>query len=125
MVRRVIQAQLGLVQMDDRDYYGNKRLELAGQLIAILFEDLFKRFNSELQKISFFSAKNSIFEMNYLHLSEDAQPMAFFNRTGKTIENFRFKSHQFSNLLIGLNTVPFENHDDWNILKTPLVFEIP
>ena len=50
MVRRVIQAQLGLVTMDDRDYYGNKRLELAGQLIAILFEDLFKRFNTEVSR---------------------------------------------------------------------------
>ena len=50
MVRRVIQAQLGLVNMDDRDYYGNKRLELAGQLIAILFEDLFKRFNTEVSE---------------------------------------------------------------------------
>lgn len=50
MVRRVIQAQLGLVNMDDRDYYGNKRLELAGQLIAILFEDLFKRFNTEVRR---------------------------------------------------------------------------
>lgn len=49
MVRRVIQAQLGLVNTDDRDYYGNKRLELAGQLIAILFEDLFKRFNTEVR----------------------------------------------------------------------------
>ncbi|CAF2560444.1 unnamed protein product [Rotaria sp. Silwood2] len=52
MVRRVIQAQLCLVNIDDRDYYGNKRLELAGQLIALLFEDLFKRFNTELQKIA-------------------------------------------------------------------------
>jgi DNA-directed RNA polymerase III subunit RPC2 len=52
MVRRVIQAQLGLVNMDDRDYYGNKRLELAGQLIAILFEDLFKRFNTEVRFLS-------------------------------------------------------------------------
>ena len=33
-----------------QDYYGNKRLELAGNLIAILFEDLFKRFNDELKK---------------------------------------------------------------------------
>ena len=29
-------------QVDDKDYYGNKRLELAGQLLALLFEDCFK-----------------------------------------------------------------------------------
>ncbi len=50
MVRRVIVAQ-GKKQTDDRDYYGNKRLELAGQLLALLFEDLFKKFNSELKRI--------------------------------------------------------------------------
>lgn len=48
MVRRTILAKLGMINVDDRDYYGNKRLELAGQLISLLFEDLFKRFNSEV-----------------------------------------------------------------------------
>ncbi|XP_045196931.1 DNA-directed RNA polymerase III subunit RPC2-like isoform X2 [Mercenaria mercenaria] len=52
MVRRVIQAQCGMVKADDRDYYGNKRLELAGSLISLLFEDLFKKFNAELKKIA-------------------------------------------------------------------------
>ena len=32
MVRRVILAQDDMVRVDDRDYYGNKRLELAGQV---------------------------------------------------------------------------------------------
>lgn len=32
------------------DYYGNKRLELAGGLLALLFEDLFKRLNAELKR---------------------------------------------------------------------------
>ena len=48
MLRRIILAKMGKISVDDRDYYGNKRLELAGQLISLLFEDLFKRFNSEV-----------------------------------------------------------------------------
>jgi len=30
-----------------QDYVGNKRLELSGQLISLLFEDLFKTMNSQ------------------------------------------------------------------------------
>ncbi|KAI0986607.1 hypothetical protein GJ496_007640 [Pomphorhynchus laevis] len=60
MLRRVILAEKGKVKPVDRDYYGNKKLELSGELISILFEDLFKRFNSELQKtVSKLGAKSS------------------------------------------------------------------
>ncbi|XP_054160707.1 DNA-directed RNA polymerase III subunit RPC2-like [Oppia nitens] len=52
MVKRLICALNNPSFIDDRDYYGNKRLELAGSLIAILFEDLLKRFNSELRAIA-------------------------------------------------------------------------
>lgn len=52
MIRRVIDTQFEPTLIDDRDYYGNKRLELAGQLVGLLFEDLFKRFNFELKKIA-------------------------------------------------------------------------
>lgn len=50
MLRRVGVAMLDPREVDDVDYYGNKRLELAGQLLALLFEDLFKRLNAELRK---------------------------------------------------------------------------
>lgn len=50
MVRRVLMCMQDPSMVDDRDYVGNKRLELAGQLLALLFEDNFKRFNSELKK---------------------------------------------------------------------------
>jgi DNA-directed RNA polymerase III subunit RPC2 len=49
MVKRLIKAINDPSFIDDRDYYGNKRLELAGSLIALLFEDLLKRFNAELR----------------------------------------------------------------------------
>jgi DNA-directed RNA polymerase III subunit RPC2 len=50
MIRRVIEAINDPSKLDDKDYYGNKRLELAGQLVSLLFEDLFKRFQFDLQK---------------------------------------------------------------------------
>ncbi|KAF9579226.1 DNA-directed RNA polymerase III core subunit ret1, partial [Lunasporangiospora selenospora] len=49
MARRVVMAMLRGDLVDDRDYVGNKRLELAGQLLSLLFEDLFKKFNSDLK----------------------------------------------------------------------------
>ncbi|TKR68343.1 hypothetical protein L596_024337 [Steinernema carpocapsae] len=52
MTRRLMQAEMGDCECDDRDFYGNKRLELAGSLLALLFEDIFKRFNSELKRIA-------------------------------------------------------------------------
>mmetsp|Transcript_89509 Transcript_89509/g.186995 ORF Transcript_89509/g.186995 Transcript_89509/m.186995 type:complete len:1198 (-) Transcript_89509:105-3698(-) len=50
MIRRFIAAMYDESLIDDRDYYGNKRLELSGQLISVLFEDQFKNMNTELQK---------------------------------------------------------------------------
>ncbi|RAL61620.1 hypothetical protein DID88_009657 [Monilinia fructigena] len=49
MVRRVLMAMVNPKLVDDRDYVGNKRLELAGQLLSLLFEDLFKKFNTDLK----------------------------------------------------------------------------
>lgn len=49
MARRVVMAMHNPKMVDDRDYVGNKRLELAGQLMSLLFEDLFKKFNSDFK----------------------------------------------------------------------------
>ncbi|KAJ6969516.1 LOW QUALITY PROTEIN: DNA-directed RNA polymerase III subunit 2 isoform X1 [Populus alba x Populus x berolinensis] len=50
MLRRMMEALLNKDAMDDKDYVGNKRLELSGQLISLLFEDLFKTMITEVQK---------------------------------------------------------------------------
>ncbi|XP_059153930.1 DNA-directed RNA polymerase III subunit RPC2-like [Physella acuta] len=52
MVRRIVLTQAGKIKLDDSDYYGNKRLELAGQLLSLLFEDLFKLYNLDLKKVA-------------------------------------------------------------------------
>jgi len=49
IVRRVLLVSMGRESLDDKDYYGNKRLETAGNLLSLLFEDLFKRFSNDLK----------------------------------------------------------------------------
>ncbi|KFA61168.1 hypothetical protein S40285_02206 [Stachybotrys chlorohalonatus IBT 40285] len=60
MTRRVLMAAHNPKLVDDRDFVGNKRLELAGQLLSLLFEDLFKRFAVEVKTtIDKFLKKNN------------------------------------------------------------------
>lgn len=49
MVRRILMAVHNPELVDDRDFVGNKRLELAGQLLSLLFEDLLKGFIGQLK----------------------------------------------------------------------------
>ncbi|KAI4869105.1 beta and beta-prime subunits of DNA dependent RNA-polymerase [Hypoxylon rubiginosum] len=60
MVRRVLMAHHNHKLVDDRDFVGNKRLELAGQLLSLLFEDLFKNFMNNLK----FNIENSLKKQN-------------------------------------------------------------
>ena len=49
MVHRLLLASLGRRELDDRDHYGNKRLDLAGPLLAFLFRGLFKNLIKEMR----------------------------------------------------------------------------
>ena len=51
MVNRLLTGALGRSTEDDRDYYGKKRLEMAGTLLGGLFRQLFKQFVDEMTKI--------------------------------------------------------------------------
>lgn len=49
MVNRLLQVYLGRKEEDDRDHFGNKRLMLAGPLLAFLFKMLFTKLCKELR----------------------------------------------------------------------------
>lgn len=49
MVHRLLMTALGRRECDDRDHYGNKRLDLAGPLLAFLFRGLFRNMTKELR----------------------------------------------------------------------------
>eukprot|EP01006_Ploeotia_vitrea_P028160 TRINITY_DN60886_c0_g1_i1.p1 TRINITY_DN60886_c0_g1~~TRINITY_DN60886_c0_g1_i1.p1 ORF type:complete len:963 (-),score=105.38 TRINITY_DN60886_c0_g1_i1:651-3455(-) len=50
MVHKLLRVALGRRGEDDRDFYGNKRLDLAGPLLALQFRMHFKQMIQELQK---------------------------------------------------------------------------
>lgn len=47
MMHRLLMAALGRRDCDDRDHYGNKRLDLAGPLLSFLFRGLFRNLLKE------------------------------------------------------------------------------
>lgn len=49
MVHRLLSGAMGRRPLDDRDHYGNKRLDLAGPLLADLFRKLFSRLTKEVK----------------------------------------------------------------------------
>uniref|UniRef100_A0A914LMU4 DNA-directed RNA polymerase subunit beta n=3 Tax=Meloidogyne incognita group TaxID=654580 RepID=A0A914LMU4_MELIC len=52
MVHRLLLAALGRRELDDRDHMGNKRLELAGPLLAFLFRALFRNLLKEVRLVA-------------------------------------------------------------------------
>eukprot|EP01136_Pigoraptor_vietnamica_P036391 Opistho-1_new@102902 len=50
MAHRLLLAALGRREFDDRDHYGNKRMDLAGPLMAGLFRVLFKKLTKDLKQ---------------------------------------------------------------------------
>ena len=50
MVHRLLQCALGRREVDDRDHFGKKRLDLAGPLLAGLFRMLFSKLTKDVYK---------------------------------------------------------------------------
>jgi len=51
MANKLVKASIGIIEQDDRDYYGKKRLDMAGSLLSTHFRQLFKQLNDVMQKI--------------------------------------------------------------------------
>jgi len=50
MTNRLIQAALGRTTEDDRDYYGKKRLDMAGALLSMIFRAQFRQVIKDMEK---------------------------------------------------------------------------
>lgn len=51
MVNRLIQGQLGRTNEDDRDYYGKKRMDMAGAMLSGLFRQEFRKCVDDMKKL--------------------------------------------------------------------------
>jgi len=108
MVRRLLEGVVNPNSVDDKDYYGNKRLELAGQLISLLFEDLFKKFNSDLKKICDMNlVKDPNFDI-YSQIRGDAITHGLFNSlsTGNwNVKRFKMQRSGITQVLTRLSYI--------------------
>ncbi|XP_011690080.1 PREDICTED: DNA-directed RNA polymerase III subunit RPC2-like [Wasmannia auropunctata] len=110
MIRRVINAQSDRSLIDDKDYYGNKRLELAGSLLALMFEDVFKRFNYEMKNVAnknIPKVKAAAFDISK-HMRHDiiTNGLAFAISSGNwTIKRFRMERHGVTQVLSRLSYI--------------------
>jgi len=112
MLRRMISAQDDPSFMDDMDYYGNKRLELAGQLLSLMFEDLFKKLCAELKRaatheLSKTSARKEPFDITRA-IREDILTGGFVNAisTGNwTVKRFKMERSGVTQVLSRLSFI--------------------
>ncbi|KAK0174498.1 hypothetical protein PV327_010260 [Microctonus hyperodae] len=110
MIRRVMRAQNDPKLIDDRDYYGNKRLELAGSLLSLMFEDVFKRYNWELKQIAdknIPKIKAAQFDIaNHIKHSHITNGLAFAISSGNwTIKRFKMERHGVTQVLSRLSYI--------------------
>ncbi|CAG7837989.1 unnamed protein product [Allacma fusca] len=110
MVRKIIMAQKDPSMIDDRDYYGTKRMELAGSLLSLLFEDLFKKFNWELKLIAdknLPKLKASVFDV-VMHMRQDQITNgldAAISSGNWTIKRFKMERHGVTQVLSRLSYI--------------------
>ena len=113
MVRRVLMAMHDPTLVDDRDYVGNKRLELAGQMLSLLFEDLFKKFNNDVKirvdkvlKKQHRTAELDAYEYVKLHSTHITSGMDRAIATGSwSVKRFKMERAGISHVLSRLSYV--------------------
>jgi DNA-directed RNA polymerase II subunit RPB2 len=99
MTNRLISAALGRTTEDDRDYYGKKRLDMAGALLAMIFRQEFRKVITDMQK----------------HLEKDIN-----NQRLKSIKIHSYFKHDTitNGLRTALATGNWGKDKDNNVLKT-------
>lgn len=111
MARKVLLSHNDI--QSDKDFVGNKRFELAGQLLAIMFEDLFKKYNTELKKsidkvLSKQSRAQEFDAVTFLNLQVNLITMAFVRAisTGNwVVKRFRMEKKGVTQVLSRLSYI--------------------
>lgn len=103
MIRQILIANKDHSKLSDKDYYGNKRMEMAGQLLSLLFEDLFKQFNSNLSK----QADNTLSKPNRLlfDISKSISPDFITNGMANAISSGNWRLRRFKMERAGVTQV--------------------
>lgn len=103
MIRRLCLTEAGIQLPTDRDFYGNKRIECAGDMLALLFEDAFKNLQYSITKTADELSKKNVIKR--VSIDKFIDPNKISNQVQSALSTGNISLDRFKYTMVGATQV--------------------